>query len=143
MLHKLGFCSSYTEVQRFENCASHQQNTNMGEIDSSQSLLFVADNVNHNLNTLDGLNTFHGMGMIACITPGRMKQLSLVIKRLIIDPKEIIETTRVETKYFNFKNGKDLSIKFKRSSESICLDNSRVLGNLWQYAWFLNPKKPL
>ena len=21
MLHKLGFCSSYTEVQRFENCA--------------------------------------------------------------------------------------------------------------------------
>ena len=79
--------------------------------------------------------------MIACITPGHMKQPSLVIKRLTIDPKEIIEAARVKIKYFNFKNGKDLSIKFKCSSESICLDNSRVLGNLWQYAWFLNPPK--
>ena len=130
MLHKLGFCSSYTEIQRFENCASHQQNTNMGEIDSSQSLLFIADNVDHNLNTIDGLNTFHNMGMIACITPGHMKQSSLVIERLTIVPKEIIEAARVGIKYFNFKNGKDLSIKFKCLSESICLDASRVLGNL-------------
>ena len=87
MLPKLGFCSSYTKVQCFENCASHQQNTSMSEIDSSQSLLFVADNVDHNLNAIDGLNIFHGMGMIACITPGHMKQPSLVIKRLTIDPK--------------------------------------------------------
>ena len=74
------------------------------------------------------------MGMIACITPGHVKQPSLVIKRSTIDPKEIIEAARVEIKYFNFKNGKDLSIKFKCSSESICVDNSRVLGNWWQYA---------
>ena len=106
MIHKLGFCSSYTEVQRFENCASHQQNTNMAEIDSSQSLLFVADNVDHNLNRIDGLNTFHGMGMIACITPGRMKQPSLVIKRLTIDPKQIIEAVRVEIKYLTLKGVK-------------------------------------
>ena len=82
MLHKLGFCSSYTEVQRFENCASHQQNTNMGEVDSSQSLLFVADNVDHNQNTIDGLDTFHGMGMIACITPGHMKQTIFSNKKI-------------------------------------------------------------
>ena len=96
MLHK--FFSSYTEIQRFENCASHQQNTNIGEIDSSQSWLFVADNVDHNLNTIDEVNTFHGMGMIAGITPGPMKQPSLVIKRLTIDLKEIIEAARAEIK---------------------------------------------
>ena len=27
---------------------------------------FVADNVNHNTDTLDGKGTFHGMGIIAC-----------------------------------------------------------------------------
>lgn len=30
----------------------------------------VADNVDHNLRTLDGMNTFHGMGIIAAITSG-------------------------------------------------------------------------
>ena len=28
---------------------------------------FVADNVNHNTDTLDGKGTFHGMGIIACL----------------------------------------------------------------------------
>ena len=28
-----------------------------------------ADNVDHNSRTLDGKNTFHGMGIIACVTP--------------------------------------------------------------------------
>ena len=27
---------------------------------------FVADNVDHNTDTLDGKGTFHGMGIIAC-----------------------------------------------------------------------------
>ena len=30
---------------------------------------FVADNVDHNRRTLDVHNTFHGMGMIAAVTP--------------------------------------------------------------------------
>ena len=31
---------------------------------------FVADNADHNLRTLDGHETFHGMGIIAAATPG-------------------------------------------------------------------------
>ena len=110
MLHKLGFCSSYTEVQRFENCASQQQNFDLADIDSLQSLIFVADNVDHNLNTIDGLKTFHGMGMIACITPGQMNRVSPVIKRLTTESKDIIKAAEVEIKYFNFNNGKELSM---------------------------------
>ena len=30
---------------------------------------YVADNVDHNVCTIDGHGTFHGMGMIAAITP--------------------------------------------------------------------------
>ena len=29
-----------------------------------------ADNVDHNIGTIDGKNTFHGMGMVASVTPG-------------------------------------------------------------------------
>ena len=31
---------------------------------------FVADNVDHNSRTLDGMNTFHGMGIIVAVSPG-------------------------------------------------------------------------
>ena len=35
-----------------------------------QFLQFVADNIDNNTQTLDRLNTFHGIGMIAAVTPG-------------------------------------------------------------------------
>ena len=33
-------------------------------------LEFGADNIDHNTQTLDGLKTFHGIGMIKAVTPG-------------------------------------------------------------------------
>lgn len=37
------------------------------------ALLFTGDNVDHNILTTDGRGTFHGMGIIAALTPGRKK----------------------------------------------------------------------
>ena len=31
---------------------------------------YIADNVDHSLVTVDGTGTFHGMGIIAAVTPG-------------------------------------------------------------------------
>ncbi|VDI26391.1 Hypothetical predicted protein [Mytilus galloprovincialis] len=69
-LSNMGFCSSYSEVQKFETSAviSKQENTS-NHYDESHCLQYVADNVDHNLCTVDGNNTFHGMGIISCITP--------------------------------------------------------------------------
>ena len=72
-----------------------------------------------------------------------MKKVSPVIKRLTTESKEIIEAAKVEIKYLNFSKGKELSMKFKSLPDSVSADNTRVLGNLWHYAWFLNPDKPL
>jgi len=33
------------------------------------SVLFAADNVDHNIITIDGKGTFRGMGVIASVTP--------------------------------------------------------------------------
>ncbi|XP_063399578.1 uncharacterized protein LOC134684250 [Mytilus trossulus] len=68
-LNSLGFCSSYYEVQKFESSAAAVQGVDLPGDISNSFVQFVADNVDHNTRTIDGLNTFHGMGIIAGITP--------------------------------------------------------------------------
>ena len=65
----MGFCSSYKEVMRFETSASVTNGVHIPGVTSSFSLQFVADNVDHNICTLDGYGTFHGFGIIAAVTP--------------------------------------------------------------------------
>ena len=65
-LYQLGFCSSYTEVTRFKQSVMVMEDaTHTGVVlppgTFSQN---IADNADHNLCTLDGKNTFHGMGII-------------------------------------------------------------------------------
>ena len=44
-------------------------------------LRFSADNVDHNIITIDGWNTFHGMGMIAMVTPGSKSSFHILISQ--------------------------------------------------------------
>ena len=74
----MGFCSSYGETLRFErnaaNCAIPKifvKDTNVLKAQDTV-LLLAADNVDHNILTIDGKGTFHRMGMIAALTPGQM-----------------------------------------------------------------------
>ena len=73
-LHEMGFCSSYKEVIRFEKNAADCVEPDVlgGDVDLLEmSVLFAADNVDHNIITLDGKGTFHGIGVIASVTPGK------------------------------------------------------------------------
>ncbi len=56
-------------MQEFEKSAAFSHGTDIPNF-SNQFIQYVADNVDHNTRTLDGNNTFHGMGMIATVTPG-------------------------------------------------------------------------
>ena len=72
-LARLGFSVSYDEVRRYKQSVLEMLPTP----DSSLTLplpddvsnvpftCFVADNVDHNIRTLDGYGTFHGMGLIS------------------------------------------------------------------------------
>ena len=73
-LNSLGFCSSYSEVKKFEVSAAVSQGTDIPGLTSGHFVQFIADNVDHNIRTLDGHNTFHGMGIIAGVTPGTKRQ---------------------------------------------------------------------
>ena len=67
-LHSHGFCSSYSEVQKFERSAALFQGTDIPELNDADESVFIqhsADNVDHKIRT----NTFHGMGIIVAVTP--------------------------------------------------------------------------
>ena len=69
-LSQLGFCHSYREVTRFKQSAMTIEDAS----DIAFSLppgtfsQYMADNVDHNICTLDGKKTFHGMGIIQAST---------------------------------------------------------------------------
>lgn len=92
-LHQHGFCCSYSEVQKFLRSAS-VTTQDIAPPSEIQLVQFAADNVDYNIKTLDGLGTFHGMGMIAAITPGQ--EISRVVPRRLVTPDEIINQGRVQ-----------------------------------------------
>ena len=71
-LFNLGFSVSYIEVQRFKQavaCSLETQNVISENLEGNSFIHFIADNTDCNLNTLDSKQTFHGMCVIAAITP--------------------------------------------------------------------------
>ena len=67
-LNKFGFAESYGEVNRFKQGAVVNEDvTNLiqSSLGPDGFLTFAADKVDHNINTLDGHGTFHGMEVIA------------------------------------------------------------------------------
>lgn len=66
LISSLGFCSSYHDAQNLEISAMvHSQ----PRFKAGSFTQFVFDNADFNVCTLDGMNTFHSMGGIKCITP--------------------------------------------------------------------------
>ena len=85
-LHQFGFCCSYNEVILFRQNAAVDQGTDIPAY-NGQFVQYVADNVDHNTRTLDGNNTFHGMGMITTVTPGTSEVR--YVPRRKVKPEEI------------------------------------------------------
>ena len=117
-LHAMGFCASYKEVLRFEkNAASYVAADMLEGMDPSTTLLFAADNVDHNIITLDGKGTFHGMGMIATFTPG--KKTRKIISRLKTTDLNIVQGTKIDIKELRFTNHVCQNITFQGLPASV------------------------
>ena len=86
--------------------------------------------MDHSSDTIDGLNTFHGMGIVACVTNAKKCWFS-AIKRATIESSEIVETAKLETKFFNFSCDIKQLKMFKDTRCNVALDNTKVIGNLW------------
>ena len=115
-LSTMGFASSYPEVQSFEiNAACSLAPDVLGGdmVILGQYLLFVGDNVDHNIITLDGKGTSHGMGMIAAIKPG--KQVSHGITRQKTANLKLVEMTKIDIIDYRFRIMSTVAYNFCRS----------------------------
>ena len=75
-----------------------------------QSLLFAEDNVDHSSITLDRKCTFHGMGMIAAITPG--KQVSHGIPQQKTADLKLVQMTKTDIIDYRFSKHVNRCLEF-------------------------------
>ena len=104
-LHSMGLCCSFKTARKFEKSASVTEGTDV-HISEGSFIQYVADNVDHNICTLDGHGTFHGMGIIAAITPN-------------ISSKRKIENVNVTAADINKVAG--INIKYHKAVKSSTL----------------------
>jgi len=69
MLSWLGFSASYDEVNRYKQCVVQCDTEDLCVSYPSHFTQWSGDNMDHNLCTLDGQNTVHGMGIVSMSTP--------------------------------------------------------------------------
>ncbi|VDI21274.1 Hypothetical predicted protein [Mytilus galloprovincialis] len=142
-LNTLGFASSYTEVQRFElnaaAAAAHDRtNTQFG---NGTFVQYIADNVDHNLRTLDGHGTFHGMGMIAAVTPGF--RLDKAVPRLSPTLKEVSDLAKINIEYYKMQSKQSLQAEFATMNyERNMIDTTWKLDLLSKVCWPLTCNRP-
>ena len=92
-----GFCSPYHEVQRYERSCAASQTNDVPDFTPGDYIQYMADNVDHNLRTLNGFDTFHGMGIIGTITPA--KKATRPIPRISVTSEDLLAVGRIDIKH--------------------------------------------
>ena len=87
ILNSMSFADDYKEVQRFESALISDGEPSY-ELDGFTQ--FVFDNADFNVATVDGHNTFHSMGGIACVTPPGIQETSPVKRNVKIPSAEVL-----------------------------------------------------
>ena len=96
----------------------------------------MADNIDHNTQTLDGLNTFHGMGMIKAVTPS-IKCTSRIIPCVEVTAEDVAAVTKVGIHFYKELKSSILDVKILQQ-----LAKMIILGTLiyfGRYHVFLLP----
>ena len=138
-LHELGFCSSYQKVQTYQQSAAVSQHPETPCLVQGKFLQFIADNIDHNTQTLDGLNTFHGMGMIQTVTPG-ITCSSRIIPCVEVTAEDVAAVAKVGI-HFN-RNIERFNIKYEKLPNISKDDNSRNIHIFWKLSCLLYSTAP-
>ena len=94
-----------------------------------EEIMLHADNADHNVRTLNGIATFHGMGIIAALTPG-MKQTRSV-QRISATAEDVAALAKSDIQYFNKPLNSILSMVYCPLSISY-KDSTWKLDLLWK-----------
>jgi hypothetical protein len=111
-LNSCGFSSSYSEVKKYELNAAITQKTDIPEALTSSHLQYIADNVDHNIRTIDGHGTFHGMGIVASVTPGFKRNST--VPRVNVDIEELKKLANIDIKFYGLGLNIQSPLKYKK-----------------------------
>ena len=115
------------------------QGTDIEGIAPNSCIQSVADYVDHNIRTLDGTGTFHGMGMIAAVTPAVRNSRS--IQRDVTATAERVKAVgRIPVKFFSSSNS-ELKLEYGQ----LCISDTAVspfTDLLWTVSWPLRSPRP-
>lgn len=139
-LNKHGFGCSYSEVQNFERCSAVAQDSTINHDVTDKAVQFVGDNVDHDIATLDGHGTFHGMGIVATITPGITDEKH--ISRKSVTAQDILQVGRIDIRYFTSQHTGKLPLTYKELKAMEVVDPTAHLDILWETSFFTRPTRP-
>lgn len=139
-LNKHGFCSSYSEVQKFDRSAALVHGVETLSPVENEFVQFVADNVDHNVRSIDGFNTFHGMGIIASCTPGTVK--AKPVPRINVLSDDIIRVGRINIKYLDSQHTNKPPVTYKQLKAMVVVDSTANVDILWEVSLILHPSRP-
>ena len=139
-LYQHGFTSSYSEVLKYERCAAISAGIDIPGFLQGHFLQYVADNVDHNIRTLDGSGTFHGMGIITAITP-KIDHVS-VIKRISVSAEDIAKVGRIRIHQFTPENNGLATLKYEKLKgvDEMLGDRLMDIDLLWTVSFCAKPR---
>ena len=142
---KLGFPVSYYEIQKFKQAVLiHDDSINAKYRQKPEFTQWIGDNVDHNVCTIDGKNTFHGMGIIS----SSMESSSLTIKipriKKLLKVGDITESKGIPLLQYINEGRQTLATvkltKLKDLPESI--NRSKNANLIWQMGYFFKKEQP-
>ena len=139
-LNQHGFACSYSEIKKFERSASVAQGTEMPELAESSFVQYSCDNVDHNLRTLDGKGTCHGMGMIARVSPGSVSARK--IPRVNVTASDIASVGRIDIHQFLSERDTLQSLCFHTLANPNIRKPSADVDLLWKSSLLLKVQRP-
>ena len=97
---------------------------------TTEFVQYGADNVDHNIRTLDGHGTFHGMGMVAAVTPGTSSGCS--IPRAKVTSLDVAIVGRVQIRFHKEESCGMSAVTYQKLLDLKAQDCYENLDVLWK-----------
>ena len=145
LLHRLGMSVSYDEVHRFKQSVTRCESSDPPQSFPNYFTQYAADNVDHDVCTLDGSGTLHAMGIISISSStnavSMCNKAEVPVPRLkLVKSAEVTKLNRIPLLHCSLPDESMAGISFKsqfHASLPYTLPPSVNLDILWHLGWFM------
>ena len=137
---------SYDEVKKYLQSTIAEKHWNP-IVPPGHFAQWIADNVDHNINTIDGHNTFHGMGIIMCTSGKTSSNSNILTKKRVkrlgnrISSSDISSEARIKIHFYQSHSSSNLKKLIFEELEYLPIE-SNLIDLLWQTSKLLNKPCP-